>query len=312
MTTTRPRPIIGRIGAKNRIAPWIIEHLQKYEWSTYCEPFCGSGAVFFRLMQEGIVEEIKERKQCPRFVLNDTDKNIINLFKFCRDSPEAIAHQIAFTPYSREEHFISQNSFLEVDNLLEQIRLYLVDGWQSHGNDVGRGGWSTGNQKAKKNGGQNNHPQEWANIRDRILIATDYLKLCYIESLDAVDCVDRWQADHSCFYVDPPYIGHEKYYDEKDTEYVNWKDYKLQSIHFRLAEKLAEAKASCIAVSYYPDPPKKSKMTQEDYNELLDELYPKQKWERFYKDVLAVAAGITKNSGLSNHPKRTELLLIRR
>jgi hypothetical protein len=32
----KPKPIIGRVGGKVRLAPWIIEHLKRFQWSIYC------------------------------------------------------------------------------------------------------------------------------------------------------------------------------------------------------------------------------------------------------------------------------------
>lgn len=39
------KAILKYPGAKNRIANWIIEYIPSHK--VYCEPFLGSGAVFF-------------------------------------------------------------------------------------------------------------------------------------------------------------------------------------------------------------------------------------------------------------------------
>ena len=107
---TKVKPIIGRVGGKARLAPWIIEHIKRFQWSIYCEPFVGSGAVYFRLVSEGIFEQIRARGHHPRIVLNDADSRIVQLFRACRDYPEALAHAVEFTPYSREEHRLAQGT----------------------------------------------------------------------------------------------------------------------------------------------------------------------------------------------------------
>lgn len=130
------KPIIGRIGGKWRISKWIIEHIKRFEWSLYVEPFCGSAAIYFQLLNEGIPELIKSRGHHPRFVLNDMDSKIINLYRVCRDFPELLAYAVYFTPYSREEHRNAQKGEA-VDDLIEMCNRFLVDGWQSFKSEIG-------------------------------------------------------------------------------------------------------------------------------------------------------------------------------
>ncbi len=124
------KPIIGRIGGKWRISKWIIEHIKRFEWSLYVEPFCGSAVIYFQLLNEGIPELIKSRGHHPRFVLNDMDNKIINLYRVCRDFPELLAYAVYFTPYSREEHRNAQKGEA-VDDLIEMCDRFLVDNHQS-------------------------------------------------------------------------------------------------------------------------------------------------------------------------------------
>jgi len=124
------KPVIGRVGGKSRLAPWIIEHLSRFQWSIYCEPFAGSAAVYFRMIQEGIFEQIRARGHHPRIVLNDADSRIVQLFRTVRDHPEALAHAVRYTPYSREEHRLAQQPVEDLGDV-ELARRYLVDGWQS-------------------------------------------------------------------------------------------------------------------------------------------------------------------------------------
>lgn len=135
---TQIKPIIGRIGGKWRLSKWIIEHIKRFEWSLYVEPFCGSAAIYFQLLNDGIPELIKSRGHHPRFVLNDLDSRIINLYRVCRDFPELLAYAVYFTPYSREEHKTAQKGEA-IDDLIEMCNRFLVDGWQSIGHSNGNG-----------------------------------------------------------------------------------------------------------------------------------------------------------------------------
>jgi site-specific DNA-adenine methylase len=374
----KPKPIIGRVGGKVRLAPWIIEHLKRFQWSIYCEPFAGSAAVYFRLIQEGIFEQIRARGHHPRIVLNDADSRIIQLFKTCRDHPELLAYAVAMTPYSREEHRLAQQgidgiedeieqarrylvnnhqsqshdggwsygadsrrdphtreqfgswytlpqrilaasphlqgdpnpvdsrqclnevgqAFVEpsIDARVEMARRYLVDGWMSHCQNQGTG-WGTamGEDRPGRHGGKDAIEFWEQTLPQRILTATEAFKKCYIENDDAVKCIERWATPHTAIYADPPYVNAEGYY---QVNAKAGKDANLE-MHHRLAATLNTVEASAVIVSYYP-------------NELLDELYPEENWERHYKDTVASSAGITRNSKTRTRPKRTELLLVRK
>ena len=132
------KPIIGRVGGKWRISKWVIDHIKRFEWSLYVEPFCGSAAIYFQLLNEGIPELIKSRGHHPRFVLNDMDSRIINLYRVCRDFPELLAYAVYFTPYSREEHRDAQKGDA-VDDLIEMCNRLIVSFSQSV---VEEGAWS--------------------------------------------------------------------------------------------------------------------------------------------------------------------------
>ena len=59
---TKVKPVIGRVGGKARLAPWILEFIKQHNFSIYCEPFLGSGAVYFSLINECIPEQIRKRR----------------------------------------------------------------------------------------------------------------------------------------------------------------------------------------------------------------------------------------------------------
>jgi site-specific DNA-adenine methylase len=381
------RPVIGRVGGKARLAPWILQFIKEHNFSIYCEPFAGSAAVYFALLNEGIPEQVKARGRHFRAVLNDADKEIMNLYKTVRDYPELLAYSVYFTPYSRAEHKDSQSrgsgdrledarqylvdslqsfgmeqgssfsiakhtkiegggcqtndmdwqkipsriltaaphlgeseainpyaclnavgrQFVEpdVDFRVEWVRRYLVDGWQSFGGNIGDS-WATektfqrsDNPLSGKCGDQT---REFNNLPSRILTASPHLqenlndlKKVYLECDDAIKIIERWATPETLFYLDPPYIDCEKYYahNAKQSKESNL------DLHYRLAQAINSVECAGAIVSYYP-------------NELLDELYPEENWDRHYKETVASSAGITRNSKTKTRPKRTELLLIRK
>lgn len=184
------KPVIGRVGGKSRLAPWIIEHLSRFQWSIYCEPFAGSAAVYFRMIQEGIFEQIRDRGHHPRIVLNDADSRITQLFRTVRDHPELLAYAVAMTPYSREEHRIAQQGIEGIHDEIEQARRYLVDGWMSHTKEHGKGwGTDTGVLHPNSHGGKN--PYEcWHALPQRILAASPHLQ-GDPNPVDSLDCLNE-------------------------------------------------------------------------------------------------------------------------
>ncbi|HEY9703062.1 MAG TPA: DNA adenine methylase [Allocoleopsis sp.] len=177
------KPIIGRIGGKWRISKWIIEHIKRFEWSLYVEPFCGSAAIYFQLLNEGIPELIKSRGHHPRFVLNDMDFKIINLYRVCRDFPELLAYAVYFTPYSREEHRNAQKGEA-VDDLIEMCNRFLIENKSSQSHE---GGWSYDKFLALHNTKEN--IVQWKNTSDRILTASQHLGQQFNELREGINSI---------------------------------------------------------------------------------------------------------------------------
>lgn len=77
-------------GSKWRIADRLVQMIPEHH--AYCEPFFGSGAVFFKKNPSDIE------------MINDLDNDIPNLFMCIRDDPDKLAAIVASIPYSRYEY----------------------------------------------------------------------------------------------------------------------------------------------------------------------------------------------------------------
>lgn len=188
----KPRPIIGRVGGKVRLAPWILEHCMRFQWSIWLEPFCGSAACYFRLVQDGIPEMVRDRGHHFRAVLNDADSRIVQLFRTCRDHPELLAYAVAMTPYSREEHKLAQQGIEGIEDEIEQARKYLVDNWQRQSAD---GGWSFTQNPTEASERQS----RWQSLPQRILAASPHLQ-GEPNPIDSRECLN----DAGRAFVEPP------------------------------------------------------------------------------------------------------------
>lgn len=174
-------------GAKNRIAPWICKYIPKHH--VYCEPFFGSGAVFFN--KEPAYNEI----------LNDIDDDVYNFFKVLRDSPEQLAETIKFTPYSRQEYINAYHNVPETEEV-EKARLFAIKCWQGFGcgnkykNGFRRGIGITSPNPAKA----------WGKLPETLVMAAERLKNAQIEKKDAIELIKTLKGSATFVYIDPPYL----------------------------------------------------------------------------------------------------------
>lgn len=180
-------PVLKFPGAKWRLANWIVAHMPDH--SIYCEPFFGSGAVFFS-KQAAKVE-----------VLNDLDSRIINLFRVVRERPGELAAAIEMTPWAREEYELSYEVH---DENLEDARRFLVRSWQAHGFKSGE---SSGWRRDLSGRRGSSCVSDWSILPGRILAATRRLKQAHVENKPAVEVISRLQSyPDALLYVDPPYL----------------------------------------------------------------------------------------------------------
>ena len=175
-------------GSKWRIADWIISHFPKHH--SYLEPFFGSGGVFFNKPRSDIE------------TINDLDGDVINLFQWIRNDPERLAHEIYFTPYSRE---IYEGTFQkEPKNDLEKAvqfytRLNMGHGFRTSGEKVG---WKLdvqGREKAYA-------AADWCKVPEKIMAAAERLRGVQIENRPALEVIKRFNFENVLIYCDPPYV----------------------------------------------------------------------------------------------------------
>ncbi|MGN0813357.1 MAG: DNA adenine methylase [Candidatus Coproplasma sp.] len=172
-------------GSKWRIAEWIISHFPPHK--VYCEPYFGSGGVFF------------SKKSSYIETINDVNGDIVNLFRVCRERPEELAAAIEFTPWSRDE-YISCYS-IEGDEV-ERARRFLVRHHQSFGT-------TNCNLNTWRNSQTYNSPRtaaQWNCLPEIVMHACGRLKEAQIENVDACTLIERYNDPQTLLYLDPPYL----------------------------------------------------------------------------------------------------------
>lgn len=180
------KAILKYPGAKWRIAEWIISHFPEHK--VYCEPFFGSGAVFFK-KQPSYIETI-----------NDRDGNIVNLFEVCRKFPEELSAAINMTPFAREEF---ANCYeMNVADHIERARRTLVRFHQSFGtSNSSKNSW----RNVQTYGGPRCATM-WNYLPETIIQCCERLKEAQIENIDGIELIKRYDDKDTLIYCDPPYL----------------------------------------------------------------------------------------------------------
>ena len=224
-------------GSKWSISDWIIAHFPEHK--VYCEPFFGSGAVFF--------------SKCPSYIetINDINGDIVNLFAVCRDHAEELAAAIELTPYARDEFNFC------VDNLskdpLERARRTIVRFQQCYGMS----------QRTSKHSWRNcqvgSGPRcalQFAQLPAAILQIAARLREAQIENVDALTLIERYNDPNTLIYCDPPYL--------KDIRKNNLYEHEMSnSAHIELLQKLKASNSKVILSAY----------DSELYNNVLSDWY---------------------------------------
>ena len=180
------KSILKYPGGKWRIADWIISFFPEHK--VYCEPFFGSGAVFFR----------KEASYLE--TINDIDGNIVNLFRMCRERPKELAAALNLTPFSRDEF---ANCYeMEVPDPLERARRTVVRFNQSFGT-------SNSSKNSWKNAQTSGGPRcatLWNYLPEAVVDCCERLKNAQIENINAIELIKRYDDKNTLIYIDPPYL----------------------------------------------------------------------------------------------------------
>lgn len=179
------KPILKYPGAKWSIADWVVSYFPTHR--QYCEPFFGSGAVFFN------------KASAQHEVINDLSGDVVNLFRVIRERGEELAALIEMTPWARAEYDLSNDP---ANDPLERARRFVVRVWQAHGGSLGnKTGWANG-------GFRDSAPvrcPRWQQVPARILAVVGRLRMAEIECRPALDVIARANAIDALIYADPPY-----------------------------------------------------------------------------------------------------------
>lgn len=172
-------PVLLYPGGKYKIRDWICSFIPEHK--IYIEPFCGGASIFFAKTPSEVE------------VLNDINGEICNFFRVLREEGEELAKQVFLTPYAREEY---ENSYLvsDKDSALERARKFCV---RCHLSFAGGNHYKTGFRDARAN--------NWNQLPETIIKSMYRIKQAQIESVSALNLIEKYQSTEVFFYLDPPY-----------------------------------------------------------------------------------------------------------
>ncbi|MBD5642787.1 DNA adenine methylase [Clostridium botulinum] len=175
------KPPISRMGGKSKLRKIIIGMIPEH--TCYIELFFGAGWVFFG----------KDPSKVE--VINDIDKELINLFKMIKYHAPEIERQLEYEFSSRD--IFKEYKNYNVDNLTEINRavrfLYLIS--QSFASKMDAYGYGT-----------TSRPKPQIFYKNVLSDLKERLRNTYVENLDFEKIIKKYDRQHSFFFCDPPYF----------------------------------------------------------------------------------------------------------
>lgn len=174
-------------GSKNRLAKYIVpilqEYIDKYNISTYIEPFCGGCNLIDKII-------------CNRRIASDVNQQLIDLLQYVqKDNDILIApSECSFEHYSDVRS--NQNS-----NKFNSEYVALIGYCASYGGRYFDGGYGRDSK-----GGRSIYTERLQNLREQApnLKGIEISCLNYLEYL-------KYDIKNALIYCDPPYQGTKKY-----------------------------------------------------------------------------------------------------
>lgn len=181
------RPILRYHGGKWKLAPWIIEHFPAHR--VYVEPFGGGASVLMR----------KARSYGE--VYNELDGQIVNLFRVCREQPDALISLLHMTPFARDEFLESYEPHADP---VEQARRTVIRSFMGFGSAAACGEKTGFRANSNRSGTTPAH--DWANFPTALRAIAERLKGVVIENRDAATVIRQHDGEQTLIYADPPYV----------------------------------------------------------------------------------------------------------
>lgn len=225
--------MIPYLGEKSKFASFITPNIPT-DISTYVEPFGGAMGVFFSL-------DFSKFKNV-KFVYNDINHLNHNLFYLLKNDRRFIEIVNGIKVDKERYQKALKEIFTETDRMTFAIN-WLIVLTCSAPNEIGKDSWR-GDTEFEV------FKLKWKAYEPHLNKISEILNLDYKQLINEYDSKDTF------FYLDPPYMGKEKYYINHDFD---------ENSHYELSSILNRIKGR-FALSYY-------------YFDGIEELYPNCRFE---------------------------------
>ena len=239
------RSPFGYFGSKQRLALQITRMLPPH--NAWVEAFCGSAAVTMA------------KKPAPIEIINDADRQIVNVFRQLRNHTAELCKLIKLTPYAREE-FKEAAEKIATGNKLEQARRFLVASMMTVNGAIGSNGYGAKHSgfsysQSYARSGQEARVSRWNALPARLRKVVDRLRHVRIEHMDARELFKMFlNRPATLVYLDPPYLT------DRDHGYAI--DANEKECHEELLRLCCKAKCM-VLISGYDNPLHRSFLTRQ-------------------------------------------------
>jgi DNA adenine methylase len=210
--------LIPYLGNKEKFSSFITPNIPK-DISTYVEPFSGMFGVFFSL------DFSKYRG--VKFIYNDINNLNYNLFYLLKNDRRFIEIVKGISVDKEYYEKAIKEIFTETDNMTKAIN-WLITLTCSAPNQIGKDSWR-GDMEFEV------FKLKWKAYEPHLM------KISEILNEDYKEVIQKYDSKGTFFYLDPPYMGREKYYINHDFDKKS--HYELSSILNRVEGR--------FALSYY-------------------------------------------------------------
>lgn len=179
------RPVIKTLDEKWSVRDWIVSKFpENYENMTYLEPFGGGLNVLFT------------KKKSVKEIINDKNKEILNIYKAVRDEPTELIRRANLYKHTPET-FEKIEKKTQFDDYLDQAvhDLLLIK--------MSRNG-------QKKLYLKSTNQKAWKEGISSLSMNADRMKEVFIFNKPALDVICAFDTKETLIYCDPPYLYESK------------------------------------------------------------------------------------------------------
>lgn len=193
-------------GGKSKLASWILERVPEHR--CFVEVFGGAAGVLAN----------KDPSTSRVEVYNDLDEDLVQFFQVLREQPDELVQWLSSVPYSRAVHSEWAEEYYRGYRPKDDVKragqfFYLRYSQWGSGYDSPNG-FATSKVSSRA--------LSFANKLDRLREFADRFEDVVLENLHWRELVEKYDAEETVFYFDPPYVGVEDYYPASDIDHTEF------------------------------------------------------------------------------------------